>query len=477
LKRSRLSCFFILFFGTFFVYGQDLSKYQIQRIDSIVDFREKSRDKELSIEERFSFAERARRISNELKIDSTIIKSNRRISSIYREQKNYNLFKKINRGAYLCYYNAEKIYTSINDRYNAGRVLLNMAIIQKNEKDYIGSENTAITAISFLEAVVDSVPKAYRPLSSLYNNLAIVSEELEQYDKAIEYYNKAIGFHKKSNSSNSLIQLFYLNNLGIVYRESGQYDKALKYFQDLLDKEKLFETDPSFYARVLDNLARTKFLVDKDDKDLPRLFLKSLTIKDSIDDKGGSMRSNVHLADYYLSQKTPNTAKKFADTAYVVADKYNRHDDKLEILLLLAKIEKGDKALRYTQEYIALNDSLQKEERAIRNKFGRIKFDTDKIEAENIQISRERELFLILAISALVAAFLIYIIISQRSKNNKLRFNQEQQKANEEIYNLMLSQQDKIDEGRAKEKQRISEDLHDGILYFGPPVWHPIEFR
>jgi signal transduction histidine kinase len=59
---------------------------------------------------------------------------------------------------------------------------------------------------------------------------------------------------------------------------------------------------------------------------------------------------------------------------------------------------------------------------------------------------------------------LIYIIITQRAKNRKLEFNQKQQEANEEIYNLMLAQQDKIEEGRTKEKLRISEELHDGIL-------------
>ena len=39
-----------------------------------------------------------------------------------------------------------------------------------------------------------------------------------------------------------------------------------------------------------------------------------------------------------------------------------------------------------------------------------------------------------------------------------------QQKANEDIYNLMLSQQDKVDEARTIEKKRISEELHDGVL-------------
>ena len=41
---------------------------------------------------------------------------------------------------------------------------------------------------------------------------------------------------------------------------------------------------------------------------------------------------------------------------------------------------------------------------------------------------------------------------------------QEQQKANEEIYQLMLDQQQKIEEGKNIEKQRISLDLHDSVM-------------
>ena len=41
---------------------------------------------------------------------------------------------------------------------------------------------------------------------------------------------------------------------------------------------------------------------------------------------------------------------------------------------------------------------------------------------------------------------------------------QEQQKANEEIYQLMFEQQTKIDKARAEEKSRIAMELHDGIL-------------
>jgi len=489
----------LIFFLISYCYSQDgLNSLSLdEKLNIINELRVKSKNKEeFSQQERFIMAERARRMSVELGIDTTIIKSNRRVSTIYYNMENYNLFKKINRetlflakkindsnsiakanfnlgnyfyialesdSAYHYYYQSEKIYVAQKDYSNAGWVLRNMAIIQKNEKDFIGSEETSIKAISYLEKE-DINSLDYESLSSIYNNLGIVSGELESYEKAIEYYTKAIEYSKKNNPTDKLNELSFINNLVTIYQKSGDYEKSLLNFKDLLEEEEIKEKDPAFFAIILNNYAKSKFLINADDKDLPSLYLESLSIKENIDDKGGIMRSCIDISDYYLVHDSLSLAKEYAIRAYEITDKYNLHDDKLETLLLLSKIEKGDQALAYTQEYIKLNDSLQKEERAIRNKFARIEFETDKTEEQNVKLSRERELFLILAIAGLVSAFLIYVIISQRVKNKELKFNQEQQKANEEIYNLMLSQQDKIEEGRTKEKQRISEDLHDGIL-------------
>ncbi|MEZ4780719.1 MAG: histidine kinase [Flavobacteriaceae bacterium] len=131
---------------------------------------------------------------------------------------------------------------------------------------------------------------------------------------------------------------------------------------------------------------------------------------------------------------------------------------------MLGQLESGSKGIEYFNEHIRLSDSLLKNERQARDKFTRIEFETDQIIAEKEQISKERLIFLLSSIGILIGAILIYIIISQRAKNKQLRFNQMQQEANEEIYNLMIAQQGKIEEGRAVEKKRISKELHDGIL-------------
>ena len=64
----------------------------------------------------------------------------------------------------------------------------------------------------------------------------------------------------------------------------------------------------------------------------------------------------------------------------------------------------------------------------------------------------------------IVSSFLLYLVITQRNRNKELQFIQQQQKTNEEIYNLMLSQNEKIEEARSNEKKRISQELHDGVL-------------
>ena len=136
----------------------------------------------------------------------------------------------------------------------------------------------------------------------------------------------------------------------------------------------------------------------------------------------------------------------------------------LKPLLLLSELDRGEEGRVSAQKYIKISDSLQKAERAIRNKFARIRFETDEIEKRNVEITREKQLYLITSLILFVIGALVYIIFKQKSRNKQLRFDQLQQKSNEEIYNLMIAQQQRLEEGRQQEKQRVSRELHDGVL-------------
>mgnify|MGYP001950343351 CR=1 FL=1 len=171
-----------------------------------------------------------------------------------------------------------------------------------------------------------------------------------------------------------------------------------------------------------------------------------------------------YKADFFLKNKILDSAVTRAKESYTIAKELEIYEFVLKSLKQLSEASPKEEVKSYLDEYIKLSDSLIDNERVSRNKFARIEFETDKLKEEKEKAARERQIFLLSSIGLFVTLVLIYIIITQRAKNRELEFNRQQQEANEEIYNLMLAQQDKIDEGRTKEKKRISEELHDGVL-------------
>ena len=150
-------------------------------------------------------------------------------------------------------------------------------------------------------------------------------------------------------------------------------------------------------------------------------------------------------------------------TANNLAESINNAKYKLESLKKLAEIDKKNSA-GYLQEFIRINDSLLKEERAIRNKFARIRFETDQYIEETELLSQQKFWISIIAIMITCGLILLYYYREQYNKFKELRLQREQQESNEKIYNLLLNQQIKLEEGRQQERKRISGDLHDGIL-------------
>ncbi|WP_169815717.1 tetratricopeptide repeat-containing sensor histidine kinase [Pseudotamlana agarivorans] len=358
---------------------------------------------------------------------------------------------------------AEKLFKQLNDYFNTATVLLDIALLQRSAKDFTGSELTSIEGIMLLNKIKNPTKEVIRKKSFFYNNLGVVFNGLEQYDKSIEYQNKSIELKLKLKGNNKAAIDFSKNNLGNVLKNAGQYDLALKTLGEVLEDESLESESPDFYAMVLDNYAHTLYLSNNKEA-LPGLYHKALKAsRVNGVDAYNSIIILQHLAEYYNDLGLKDSAKYYGYEAKRYSEKYH-NDDLLTSLLLLSKIEEGDIAANHLRNYVRLNDSLQKSERAIRNKFTRIKFETNEIEEENIKIARERLWLLVISIVVIVASFLLYIIFAQRNKNKKLEFIQQQQQTNEEIYNLLLTQNEVVEDARALEKKRISEELHDGVL-------------
>jgi len=360
--------------------------------------------------------------------------------------------------AFAYYTKAEKLYKKLNDKINLGGIYVNIAILRSLEKDYSGSELSAIQALNVLRDT-DEKSKIY----DAYNILGFISFELKDYDKSIEYHQKALNLANKYTGNDEFhLAATSLNNIGNVYQNQNRHLEAIKKFEEALKDKNLFNDKPVLYATLIDNIAYSKFKL-KHDSELPDLFYVSLRIRDSLKLNSGVIFNKLHLSEYYAEKKDTVKAMQFAQEALKLARETKKHGDILISLKQLGAIDPKKSSL-YSAEYIKINDSLQSAERKSKDKFARIEYETDEIILQKDKLAEQNRNILFFFGLVVMIGILLFVIKNQRSKTKELMLKQAQQKANEDIYNMMLYQQNKIEEGRTNEKIRIAQELHDGIL-------------
>jgi signal transduction histidine kinase len=361
--------------------------------------------------------------------------------------------------AFMYYFKAEKIYLQRNDNLNLAKARLNKALLQYNESDFSGSE---ISIFKALRALKDE--KADDLLYELYNLLGLVYNELGEYDKAIEFHTKAMtSIDNETSPVEFQSKATSLNNMGYVYQNLNKHKQAIPYFQKGLEQKKnLILYKPSLYAMLLDNLGYSRLQI-KDSNQLPELFYESLKMRDSLQLPIGIMLVKIHLSEYFASNNDTLKALEYSKEALTTAKISKNNRNVLLALKQLAVIE-PTKASIYNKEYIHINDSLQKADRKIADKFSRIEYETDEVKLENTNLTTQNRNLVYIFGSILILGMFLYIIKVQKSKNRELLFKQEQQKVNEEIYNLMISRQNDVETIRIIEKKRVAQELHDGVL-------------
>ncbi|RUT69746.1 sensor histidine kinase [Flavobacterium cupreum] len=371
----------------------------------------------------------------------------------------YYRSQSISDSSFLNYFKAEKIYLKINDRTNLAKTFLDKANLQYNGGDYFESEISVFKALRILkkENNVNDV------LYDCYNLLGILYNEQEEYGKALELHEMALNtLADKSIPADFQLEATSLNNIGFVYLRMQNYSKAKLYFQQSLNQKNLFEENTTLYAIVLDNLAYSKFKLKQSDG-LPKQFFEALKIRDSLGLKSGVILNKIHLSEYYAFKKDTFKAIQYSKQALALSKNSNKIRNILEALKQIAVVDPVN-ASAYSREYIQLNDKMLKAERNMGEKFSRIEYETSEIKDQNSNLQeKNKTLVYVFSICTLVGLF-FYVYKTQQAKNRELIFKQQQQIANEDIYNLMISQQNDIEMTRIREKKKVAQELHDGVL-------------
>ncbi len=378
------------------------------------------------------------------------------LAKAYSYLGDYYNAKFIADSSYFFYYSAEKIYLKLNKNELIAKNLLNKCILQFNERDYIGSQKSAFDALYFLKKERNTNLEY-----EAYNILGFIHNELSDFIKALEYHNKALSIASLSGFEDDSKIFYSLHNIGLVYQTNNDDEQAIIFFTKAMESNKIYLNTIN-YAVLIDNLGYSKLRLLQFEN-LPHLFITSLKISDSLNSVTNKLSSQVHLSQYYQIKKDTSRAKYFASQAYNIAlinriDKYRLLTLKELIIIDYANAKK------YSQEYIRISDSLQLAERKNINKFARIEYETEELTLEKDKLIEQRKTLIYIALGILLIGVFIFVIRFQAAKNRELTLVQEQQKANEEIYQLMINQQNKVEEVRQAEKKRIAQELHDGIL-------------
>ena len=496
-------CFFIAYLLIVFNINAQSNSFDVM-LDSIQRLRKLSKDKNLEINTRLLNAKRASELSYKTGVDSTILLSNRKLTSVYLIEHNHEMVRDIsyknlklarklndslsyalacanlaygyllsetqNDSAYFYYYKTIKISKKLNHSKLTISSLNNIAHMQNDERDYIGCDVTLFKVINLIQ----SLPKNdgnFNDLVQCYNSIGTNSRHLGLYDEAIEYYKQALLINDKLSDKidiyiNKLKNYLYTKiNLAEAYKFKGSYKKALSIHEELLKDKGLLKKDPLSYVAIINNKAHTLFLAkNSNTKYINSLFNEAYKISDSLNALYEISAGGNDMAEFYHAINKKDSAYILSKRSYKIGKNIKNYYEVSRALSMLSKIEKGEVGKQYLYEHIKLNDSLLDVERTSRNKFARVQFETDTLIHETKRLATQNILIVVTGLIVFLILAFVFIIRNQIAKNKILRFESEQQKANEEIYTLMLRQQAKVEEGRLLERHRISEELHDGIL-------------
>lgn len=380
------------------------------------------------------------------------------LAKFYRYRGSYYKREELFDSSFYYYLKAEKIYLKKNDNDNYGVVLLNKGIVQYYVGDYLGSELSLSKAYYIFKESNDK-NKLYGTL----NQLGLVYNELKEYERAADSHLKALEIVKNYDlQSEEHQEAVCYNNLGYLFLKQKKYNDAISNFELALKDNKILDDDPELYSSLKDNLAYSRMQINNY-KDLPGLFVEALNVRKKLDNYTIIVGSYIHLSEYYQKINDINSAIKYSNEALRVA-----RESKIPVNIVLALKQASNvddkNALKYSEDYIRISDSLQLVERNSKDRFARLQLETDEIIKQKDDLVEQNRDILNYFMGTMAFVGVLFFMRAQRARRRELALTQAQQRANEELYKLIISQQHKLDEGKIYEKNRIAKELHDGVL-------------
>lgn len=303
-----------------------------------------------------------------------------------------------------------------------GNIYLSTSNITKAMEHYFES-------LEIRENISDSIG-----IAVCFNNLGIIASEFNDNKMAIEYTQKAIKINTKINYTYGISDNYI--NMGVYYDDLGESSKALNYyFMNLNILEEI--NDRSSLATTLNNIGEIYNNKSKFDEALS-FYNRSLKIQEEINETSGIAISKLNLGDVYLKKGDLENANRFLYESLKISMKIGYRDIQSNCYELLAKYynekENFSEAFKYSKLFSKTEDSIFSEQSSRRFAEMQVSFESELKDREiellkknellrNLQLKKQENRIIYLAISLLLISFLVFLVLRNyflRKKNLQL---------------------------------------------------------
>lgn len=271
-------------------------------------------------------------------------------------------------------------------------------------------------------------------LSYNYNSLGKLYQLWGKNELALEYYRMALGYDTKFNNEEKMA--IRLNSIGMTFRNLKQYDSAEIYLKKALFLDQKSGNKNKVAIRK-SNLGSVYTAMGKYSS-AEENYLSSINVFKETQNLYSLCLTYSNYADLLLLKKQLDQSKLYSNKSLELAKKIRspiRLKDNYKRLSAIYDLEKNYKlAFENYKAFKAINDTLFNEEslKTINNL--EVKYETEKLESENLQLKTKAELnelviqrrnivifsVITLALMILTISIILYRQNRQKAINNKV---------------------------------------------------------
>ncbi|OGS81714.1 MAG: hypothetical protein A3G95_05110 [Flavobacteria bacterium RIFCSPLOWO2_12_FULL_31_7] len=357
---------------------------------------------------------------------------------------------------------SEKIYLLIKNDDRLAKVHYNKAYLLFYEGNYTESEIEVVKALNYLKKG-DNLELLYMCNSLQGSN----HTELEEYDKALDYFKQAASTLQKMQKLGlnvaEINDYNVINTIDIcnIYDKMGEYSKSLSILKEIIS-QKTISKDSKIYNTVIGNIAYSLMKMGKY-QEANQYFQYAIQLSKNSENTQNYLYKIINFGEYHLLTKDTVKANALLNEALELSKQLKSGKEELKTLKFLSDAN-PKKASFYNNEYVRISDSIVKKQRASRDKFARIEFETSQVEDQN-KLLNYKNIALLLGIIISIIVFLLIIYIRHKISLKKELYLLEQKNiADKELFNLTNEFQIELVNTKQNEQNRISKELHDGIM-------------